>query len=156
MGAPVAPVDRDAVGTTAGGTDMASVLEEKDAIRELMARYCFHFDNGEFDAWLDLFTPDGAFDLGTMGRFGGRESLQKFLKTLPLINGVPMMKHCLMNSIVSVSGDRATAQSYVVVVRGGEHLAVSVAGRYNDQLAKTPNGWRFTERKVYFDLMSKR
>ena len=83
---------------------MASVLEEKDAIRELMARYCFHFDNGEFDAWLDLFTADGAFDLGARGRFGGRESLQKFLKSLPLTNGVPMMKHCVMNSIVAVDG----------------------------------------------------
>ena len=135
---------------------MASVLEEKDAIRELMARYCFHFDNGEFDSWLDLFTPDGAFDLGAMGRFRGRESLQQFLTSLPLTNGVRMMKHCVMNSIVSVIGDQATAQSYVVVVRGGEHLAISIAGRYDDQLTKTASGWRFRERKVHFDLMSKR
>ena len=135
---------------------MPSVLEEKDAIRELMARYCFHFDNGEFDAWLDLFTPDGAFDLGKMGRFSGRESLHKFLKTLPLTNGLPMMKHCVMNSIVAVDGDRATAQSYVVVVRGGDRLAVSVAARYEDQLTKAADGWRFTERKVHFDLMSRR
>jgi len=135
---------------------MADVLEEKDAIRELMARYCFHFDNGEFDAWLDLFTADGAFDLGSRGRFGGRESLQKFLNSLPLTNGVPLMKHCVMNSIVSVDGSRATAQSYVVVVRGGDQLVVSVAGRYFDQLEKTDDGWRFSERKVYFDLMNTR
>lgn len=135
---------------------MASVLEEKDAIRELMARACFHFDNGEFEAWLDLYAPDGAFDLGARGRFVGRDNLQKFLKSLPLTNGLPMMKHCVMNSIVSVAGDQATAQSYVVVVRGGEQLAVSVAGRYEDQIAKTADGWRFKERKVSFDLMSTR
>lgn len=135
---------------------MASVLEEKDAIREQMARYCFHFDNGEFDAWLDLFTPDGAFDLGARGRFAGRDSLQQFLKSLPLTNGVPMMKHCVMNSIVTVDGERATAHSYVVVIRGGERLAVSVAGRYEDQLVKTAGGWCFQERKVSFDLMSPR
>ena len=135
---------------------MASVFEEKDAIRELMARYCFHFDNGEFDAWLDLFTPDGAFNLGKMGRFSGRESLQGFLETLPLTNGLPMMRHCVMNSIVAVDGDRATAQSYVLVVRGGEDLAVRVAARYEDQLTKTASGWRFKERVVHFDLMSAR
>ena len=135
---------------------MASVLQEKDAIRELMARYCFHFDNGEFDAWLDLFTPDGVFDLGSRGRFGGRESLREFPKSLPLTNGVPMMKHCVMNSIVSVDGSRATAQSYVVVVRGGDQLVLSVAGRYADQLDKTDDGWRFRERKVYLDLVSTR
>ncbi len=132
---------------------MSSVLEEKDAIREQMARYCFHFDNGEFDAWLDLFTPDGAFDLGVRGRFAGRDSLQKFLKSLPLTGGVPMMKHCVLNTVVVVNGDRATAQSYVVVIRGGEQLAVTVAGRYDDQLVKTASGWRFQERKVHFDLM---
>jgi ketosteroid isomerase-like protein len=135
---------------------MVSVLEEKDAIRELMARYCFYFDNGEFAAWLDLFTPDGAFDLGKMGRFAGRESLQKFLKSLPLTNGVPLMKHCVMNSIVAVNGDEATAQSYVVVVRGGDSLALSVAGRYVDHLTKTADGWRFKERTVHFDLMGPR
>ena len=135
---------------------MASVLEEKDAIRELMARYCFHFDNGELDDWLTLFTEDGVFDLGPRGRLAGHEALRKFLKSIPLTNGLPMMKHCVMNTIVSVNGDRATARSYVVVVQGGEQLAVSIAGRYEDGLAKVGGAWRFTERKVYFDLMSKR
>ncbi len=135
---------------------MSTVLEEKDAIRELMARYCFHFDNGEFDAWLDLFTPDGAFDLGAMGRFTGRENLQKFLQMIPLTNGLPMIKHCVMNSIVSVDAHLATAQSYVIVVHGGEQVGVSIAGRYEDQLAKTGDRWRFKERKVHFDLMGQR
>lgn len=135
---------------------MASMLEEKDAIRELMARYCFHFDSGEFDQWLDLFTKDGAFDLGARGRFSGRESLQKFLKVIPLTDGLPMMKHCVMNSIVAVDGDRASARSYVVVVQGGDTPSISVAGRYEDQIAKVAGQWRFTERKVYFDLMPKR
>ncbi len=43
---------------------MASVLEEKDAIHETIANYCYHFDGGEFDKWLDLFTEDGIFDAG--------------------------------------------------------------------------------------------
>ena len=128
-------------------------LVEKDAIRELLARYCFHFDNGEFDAWLDLFCDDGIFDLGTMGRFAGREGLRKFLTNVPLTKGLPMLKHCVMNSIVEVDGDRATARSYVVIVRGGETVALGLAGRYEDRLVKQAAGWRFQERKVHFDLM---
>ena len=27
---------------------MASVLKEKDAIHETIAKYCYHFDGGEF------------------------------------------------------------------------------------------------------------
>jgi len=133
---------------------MTYALEEKDAIRELQAEYCFRFDNGEFDAWLDLFTPDGAFDLGTRGCFSGRDSLRTFLKSIPLRNGLPAMRHCVMNSIVQVAGERATARCYVVVIHGGAPLGLTMAGRYEDALVKTPQGWRFQERKVYFDLMA--
>lgn len=133
---------------------MSTVLEEKDAVRELLARYCFHFDNGEFERWLTLFTEDAVFDLGTRGRFQGRDALRNFLQIVPLTNGLPMIRHCVLNVIVAVDGQRATAQSYVVVLRGGGHeLAVSIAGRYEDQLAKVGGEWRFAERKVLFDLM---
>lgn len=133
---------------------MPTALEEKDAIRELQARYCFHFDNAEFDRWLDLWTPDAAFDLGTRGRLVGREGLRKFLQSIPLTNGSPMMRHCVMNSLVEVDGDRAQAWCYVVVIHGGSPLGITVAGRYEDQLVKAGDRWRFQERKVFFDLMA--
>jgi 3-phenylpropionate/cinnamic acid dioxygenase small subunit len=132
---------------------MASIVEEKDAIRELLARYCFHFDSGEFDEWVNLFTEDAVFDVGARGRFAGREALRNFVRVIPLTNGVPGIKHCVMNSIVNVEGDRATARSYVVVVQGGEVLSVPVAGRYEDELVKAGGQWRFTNRKVHLDLM---
>jgi hypothetical protein len=133
---------------------MPSAIEEKDAIRELMARYCFHFDGGEFDQWLELFTDDATFDLGARGRFSGREALRNFLKAIPLTNGLPMMRHCVMNSIVRVEGDDAAARSYVVVVHGGAQLGLTLAGRYEDRLAKVGGAWRFRERIVHFDLMA--
>ncbi len=133
---------------------MPSVLEEKDAIRELQARYCFHLDNAEFDKWLDLWTADGAIEVGTMGRFVGQEALRQFLQMIPLTNGSPMMRHCVMNSIVEVDGDRARAWCYVVVVAAGDTVGISVAGRYEDQLVKADR-WRFQERKIIFDLMPK-
>ena len=136
---------------------MPSVLEEKDAIRELLARYCFHFDNGEFEEWLDCFTEDATFDVVTLGRFSGRDALRMFLQLVPLTNGLPMMKHCVMNSIVRVDGGRASAQSYVLVVaHAGEILGLNVAGRYDDQLTKRGGTWRFTERRAHLDLMSGR
>jgi hypothetical protein len=132
---------------------MLSVLEEKEAIRELLAEYCFRFDNGEFEAWLQLFTADGVFDLGVRGRMEGREALRQFLRRIPLTNGLPMIRHCVTNWIVRVDDTRATAQSYVVVVHGGPMLGLTLAGRYEDQLLKVGGTWRFRERKVHFDLM---
>ena len=132
---------------------MPSVLQEKDAIRELLARYCFHFDAGEFEEWLGLFAPDGVFDLGPQGRIGGRDALREFLTLVPLTDGLPMTRHGVMNIIINVDGERATARSYVLVMGGGERVSIGVAGRYEDQIVKIAGQWRFKERKVYFDLV---
>jgi ketosteroid isomerase-like protein len=134
---------------------MASVLEEKDAIHETIAEYCFRFDGGEFDKWVDLFTDDGVFDAGRMGVQKGKDALRAFLKNIRLTNGLPMMKHCVMNEITKVNGNEATSKSYIVVVRSkGEGALVNgIAGRYEDQLVKQGDRWLFKTRKVHFDLM---
>jgi 3-phenylpropionate/cinnamic acid dioxygenase small subunit len=134
---------------------MPSLLEDKDAIRELLAEYCFRFDSGRFEEWLDLFTSEGAFEVDGLGRFAGRAALHAFLSRVPLTNGAPAMRHCVMNAIVSVDGDSASARSYVLVARGGERLDLGVAGRYEDRLARTPDGWRFAERKALLDFMNR-
>jgi hypothetical protein len=134
---------------------MASVLEEKDAIHETIANYCFHFDGAEFDKWVELFADDGTFDAGQMGAHKGKEALRAFLKNVRLTNGSPMMKHCVMNEIIKVNGNEATAKSYIVLVRSkGEGALVNgLAGRYEDQLVKQGDRWLFKTCKVHFDLM---
>ena len=135
---------------------MAGTWEDREAIRELIARYCFHFDNGEFEEWIHLFTEDGAFDLGARGRFAGRSALREFLTVVPLVDGRPPMRHFVTNIILHVADDTATALSYVLVVGAADVPTVNVAGRYDDRLAKIDGTWRFTERRVYFDLMAVR
>jgi ketosteroid isomerase-like protein len=134
---------------------MATVLEEKDAIHETIADYCFHFDGGEFDKWVDLFTDDGTFDAGRMGVQKGKDALRAFLKNIRLTDGSPLVKHCVMNEIIKVNGSEATAKSYIVVLRSkGEGALVNgLAGRYEDQLVKQGDRWLFKNRKVHLDLM---
>ena len=97
---------------------MASVLEEKDAIRELIAQYCFHIDALEFGLWLTLLTDDGVFEIPGMARFEGKDALRGFLHTLPLTYGKLDMRHCVMNTIIDVRGATATSRSYFTVVHG--------------------------------------
>ena len=50
---------------------MPTAIEEKDAIREVLAEYCFRLDGGDYDGMAALFTEDGtwdtAFGKGTRG-----------------------------------------------------------------------------------------
>ena len=41
---------------------MPTALEEKDAIREVLAEYCFRLDGGDYDGMAALFTEDGTWD----------------------------------------------------------------------------------------------
>lgn len=133
---------------------MASILEEKDAIRDLMSAYCFHVDEGEFDQFAALFTTDGTFEPGPQGKYQGREAIRKFIAAVvPRPGEGPARKHCTMNHLISVNGTEARANSYIIVVRESEHgIIPSLAGRYEDLLVKQDGQWRFKLRKIHFDI----
>jgi uncharacterized protein (TIGR02246 family) len=133
---------------------MLSVLEEKEAIRELMSAYCFYVDNGEFEKFAGLFTADGAFETGPLGKLKGRKAIHDFIAAhVPRAGEGPARKHCTMNHLIRVNGTEASADSYIVVIRESESgIVASLAGRYEDQLVKEDGQWRFKVRKIHFDI----
>jgi uncharacterized protein (TIGR02246 family) len=133
---------------------MASILEEKDAIRDLMSAYCFHVDEGKFDKFAALFAKDGIFEPGPQGKYQGREAIRNFIASVVPGSGEgPARKHCTMNHLINVSGSEARAMSYVIVVRESEDgIIPSLAGRYEDLIVKENGEWRFKVRKIHFDI----
>ena len=131
------------------------ILFEKDLIHETIANYCFYFDGAEFDKWVDLFTDDGIFDTGVLGMQEGKEALKAFTQNIPLTNGLPMMKHCMMNEVINITGNSATAKSYFLMLRpNSEGISIiSMSGRYTDELVKQSGRWFFKKRKLFIDTM---
>ena len=73
---------------------MASTLEEKEAIRDLMSAYCFHVDNCEFDQFSALFTEDAQFEAGPLGKLSGRKAIREFIAAaVPNRGEGPARKH---------------------------------------------------------------
>lgn len=133
---------------------MASVIEEKEAIRDVLSAYCFYVDDGEFDKWADLFSEDAVFDAGPQGKTQGRAAIRDFIaKAVPLKGEGPARKHCTMNSMIQLNGTEAKVDSYIIVVREAEQgIMTSLAGRYEDLLVKQDDTWRFKVRKIHFDI----
>lgn len=133
---------------------MLSVSEEKDAIRDLMSAYCFYVDNGEFEQFAGLFTADGIFETGPLGKLKGRKAIQDFIGAhVPRAGEGPARKHCTMNHLIRVNGNEASADSYIVVLREADSgIIAALAGRYEDQLVKENGEWRFKVRKIHFDI----
>ncbi len=44
-------------------------------IEEMMARYCHFMDDGDTDAWVGLFTPNGVFEIEGLNRLEGSAQL---------------------------------------------------------------------------------
>src|SRR5947207_14301820 len=53
---------------------MPGMLEEKDAIREVLAEYCFRLDSGWYDGMAALFAENGTWETA-FGKATGREAI---------------------------------------------------------------------------------
>jgi hypothetical protein len=130
---------------------MPTPLEDKEAIRELFSEYCFRMDEFRFTELGELFTEDGEWIAPYARARGPAEIAALMARNIP---AEPRRKHYIMNSLIQLDGDRATARtSYLVILQAaGAGLVPSVAGTYMDALMRTPDGWRFRERCLVHDL----
>ena len=130
---------------------MTTPIEDKEAIRELFGEYCFRMDDFRFAELAALFTEDGEWIAPYARARGPAEIAALMARNIP---AEPRRKHFIMNSLIRLDGDRASARtSYLVVLQAsGAGLVPSVAGTYEDVLARTTDGWRFRERRLVHDL----
>lgn len=126
-----------------------SIIEEKDAIRDLMTRYCLAIDAGRYEEWAQCFTEDGIFDSPILGKWQGWDALRAFTTKYREWTGDTQSRHCVMNILIDIQGQTATAESYLLLThaaRGKTELVIS--GRYEDRIEKVGDQWRFKQRKV--------
>ena len=131
----------------------AAALEDKDAIRELLARYCFLLDGYRLAEFAALFTADGEW-ISRNGKAVGPEAIEKLLRDLvpePALGS--RRKHFTANIIIDLSGDSATVISNFLVVRDSEAgPVIAVAGTYDDIVVRTATGWKFRSRRLSHDI----
>ena len=119
---------------------------DKEAIRELLHLYCFHMDEGRFFELGALFVADGEWIAPYRRARGPAEIAAWLTQSVP---ASPRRMHYVMNSVIAVSGDEATAKSnYLVMVEGPDGPVPSVCGTYADMLTRCADGWRFRRREL--------
>ena len=129
---------------------MASALEEKDAIREVLAEYCFRLDDGRYDDMAALFTEDGTWDTA-FGKGTGRAAIAGLARDIRARAGDnrPRAIHLVTNIAIALDGDSAEVRSnWTVVQNGPEGPKIGSGGGYLDQMVKQDGGWLFRYRKI--------
>ncbi len=144
-------------------------LEDERAIQRLIYNYGFAVDNKRQELWVDIFTEDAVLVFkpepgiipadSAIGKMierpiTGRKQLAEWLAKLPQFPGPPM-KHATVNTIITLHGDEAAADTNLIhfMDRGGTPVLLST-GRYMDKFRRCADGqWRIAERIAHMDSM---
>jgi len=121
--------------------------EDRFEIEDLYRRYAYGFDEGDGDAWRQVFTPDGAFVRG--GDFPdlvGSDELAGFVEERHAV--APKVTHHTTNILIEKTAEGAVGRAYVLALRiedGEVHLRN--AGRYDDEFVQHEGRWRIRVRR---------
>lgn len=144
-----------------------SYARDRAEIEDLVARYLFAMDWNDFDAYAECFAEDGELDYA-MGVVRGRESIRaeakRFKDTVGTIfvrpdGGPAKLRHVVGQMAIRIEADRAwnTGFWFEMADDGPEGaLKMGSFGHYEDELARTPEGWRFARRKIYNEFLAHR
>jgi hypothetical protein len=136
------------------------LLEDERELRTLLARYSFNADLGRSREYTELYTEDGAIDLGPQPagvnrtgpvRYEGHEDiLLKFItgRAHRSIEG-DSQHHTLGPLVINVEGDDATGEGYsFVLVRHPEGVLVHTANFNRWTFRRVDGEWKIAERVV--------
>lgn len=121
---------------------------DRMAIIELYGRYNWAVDSTDGDAFAATFTADGAF-VGSISTLRGAEALRAFAVSEALDKRG--LQHWSSNIVIDFLGpDVARSRAYsLALIPGADMPVIERAGRYDDRLVRTTQGWRFAERKYF-------
>jgi SnoaL-like domain len=129
-------------------------LLDKQAIREVMTRYCRGVDRFDADLITSAYHPD-AYDDHTGTIFNGATIGADLIEWLR--PHLKVVTHHITNQTISLGADGVTAgsesyyQGWHVEVRDKERIMHTV-GRYLDRLEKRGGQWRISRRLVVIEL----
>jgi len=125
-------------------------VEDRLAITELLARYCWCFDTADVDSFVALFTPDARYELDGGRLFVGRDAIGGYLRQAAGSTWLPGRQHHVDQIVLEGTSERVTARAYCTVTHRSPDGVMSIAylGRYADVCVKIDRQWRFHERIV--------
>lgn len=121
-------------------------------IVELLGAFCRATDSGDYASWVELFTPDGCFEM--LGQVHtGPDQLLRFIEQdqPPEKRGL----HFSVNPLVTVSGSTGHARSdFLFVATTPAGPAIIATGTYLDDVVQTDDGtWRFSRREAVISML---
>jgi 3-phenylpropionate/cinnamic acid dioxygenase small subunit len=126
------------------------LLEDKDAIKTLLNRYCNTADDREWEAFGKCFTEDGVLGFENWGEVVGPAKISDISSNAE--NRFEGLQHSMTNMQVDVDGDEATCRCYLWFAatkdRKKPNEYYAFGGHYKFNFRRTPDGWRISRMQL--------
>lgn len=129
-------------------------LADREAIRELIYRYCRAVDRIDAELGYSVWHDDGTADYGEAIYLGtGRGAIDFICASHRALLG---HSHQVTNITLTLDGDRAASESYVFatlrMAGEGSERAIGIWGRYLDRWSKRAGRWGIDHRQTVLDF----
>jgi SnoaL-like domain len=127
-------------------------LLDKQAIHEVLMRYCRGIDRCDEELLRTVYHPDAT---DNHGLFVGKAA--DFIPwALAGLKRDESTNHFIANELIEIRGDVAYSESYLLAVHrrkrdDGSLVDLTFAGRYVDRLERREGAWKIADRKVVLD-----
>jgi ketosteroid isomerase-like protein len=129
-------------------------LADREAIRNIIHRYCRAADRCDLEAFKACYWPDGHDDHGFFG--GNAHEFCDYV--IPVLQKIEASIHAITNTVIDLKGDKAFCESQWSVVHrlrnpeGDGFLDYWHQGRYIDIFEKRGGEWRILCRSTASDM----
>ena len=121
---------------------------DKTQIADVLIRYASGIDFKDWALLRTRWTDDVDCDYGEVGQYSGVDAISGLMEQMHASMGPTY--HRMTNFTITLDGDMATARSYVHAmlqsVPDDPGSWVEALGHYDDELVRTPEGWRISRR----------
>lgn len=125
-------------------------VEERQAVVDVCIRYALALDTRDWTMLRSCFSEDAVADYEGRDRANGYEQIEATCRRA--LEPLRVSQHLLGNHLVTVHGEIAESSCYFQAqhVRDGipGDPTLTVAGRYDDRLVRTPDGWKIAHRRL--------
>ncbi|RMD86206.1 MAG: nuclear transport factor 2 family protein [Candidatus Dadabacteria bacterium] len=126
-------------------------IEDREAIRELVASYAHAVWRRDADGAAELFAPDGTMDTGDRPPLVGREQIrQEYRRSFSEARFQPFVHNHLIEELSSDSARGTCTLDLRAVIEGRSMIG---AGRYEDEYRKLNGRWYFARRRLRLDYL---
>lgn len=131
----------------------AELLADRQEIIDLTITYCWAIDTKQWDVLDDVFLPDATALLAMPAPLEGIAAIRERISSA--LTPLDDSQHIVANHQVVIDGDQATCRCYLqaqhvrhAAAESGGGANFIIAGRYEDRMVRTENGWRIAHREI--------